>query len=183
MKKGGIGGESTLTGLHFEKEKDLPTLLASKKGYEVRDEKIGKTVYFENQLVGTFYRKYDLYKFLTSKNIDWKDKISKKLLPDDALYVIGSNTLHIIEVKFQIVAGSVDEKLQTCDFKRKQYQKLLSQLNLNLKYIYVLSEWYKKPEYKDVLDYIISVNCEYYFDYIPLQNLGLPLPEDAIIEN
>lgn len=44
-------------------------------------------------------------------------------------------------------------------------------------------ELLKNISYKDVLDYIISVNCEYYFDYIPLQNLGLPLPEDAIIEN
>ena len=33
------------------------------------------------------------------------------------------------------VAGSVDEKLQTCDFKKKQYQKLLSQLNMEVQYI------------------------------------------------
>ena len=183
MIKGGIGGGSTLTGLHFENERDLLKLLASKKGYEIKDEKIGKAVYFENKLVANIYRKHDLYKFLTLKNIDWKAKISKKLLPDDALYVIINNTLYIIELKFQNVAGSVDEKLQTCDFKKKQYQKLLSELNVEVQYIYVLSDWFKKPEYKDVLDYIISVNCEYYFDYIPLQKLGLPVPEDALIEN
>jgi hypothetical protein len=183
MIKGGIGGGSTLTGLHFENERDLLKLLASKKGYEIKDEKIGKAVYFENKLVANIYRKHDLYKFLTLKNIDWKAKISKKLLPDDALYVIINNTLYIIELKFQNVAGSVDEKLQTCDFKKKQYQKLLSELNVEVKYIYVLSDWFKKQEYKDVLDYIISVNCDYYFDYIPLQKLGLPVPEDALIEN
>mgnify|MGYP006922964372 FL=1 len=83
----------------------------------------------------------------------------------------------IIEVKNQNVAGSVDEKLQTCDFKRKQYKKLLSQLNIEVEYIYILSKWFKNPKYKDVLDYIISVNCQYYFDYIPLQKLGLPVPE------
>ena len=54
--------------------------------------------------------------------------ISKKLLPDDCIFVIINNTLFIIECKFQQVAGSVDEKLQTCDFKKKQYQKLLAKL-------------------------------------------------------
>lgn len=179
MIKGGIGGGNTLTGLHFEDEKDLLKLLSSKKGYEVKDDEVGKTIYFENKLVANIYRKHDLYKFLTLKGIDWKSKITKKLLPDDALYVIVNNTLFIIELKFQTVAGSVDEKLQTCDFKKKQYQKLLAELNVEVEYIYVLSEWFKKPEYKDVLDYIISVNCHYYFDYIPLQKLGLPVPGDA----
>ena len=78
--------------------------------------------------------------------------------------------------KFQIVAGSVDEKLQTCDFKKKQYQKLFSRANIEVEYIYLLSDWFKKPGYKDVLDYVISVRCSYYFNYIPLQKLGLPAP-------
>jgi hypothetical protein len=84
--------------------------------------------------------------------------------------------MFIIECKFQQSAGSVDEKLQTCDFKRKQYQKLLSQLNMEVEYMYLLSDWFKKPEYKDVLDYIISVRCSYYFEYIPLHKFGLPVP-------
>ena len=41
------------------------------------------------------------------------------------LLVIVRETLFIIEVKYQQVEGSVDEKLQTCDFKRKQYLKLV----------------------------------------------------------
>lgn len=33
--------------------------------------------------------------------------------------------------------------------------------------------------YKDVLDYIISINgCSYYFNYLPLQKIGLPIPND-----
>ena len=105
----------------------------------------------------------------------------KKLLefsksPDDSIYVVINNTLFIIECKYQQVAGSVDEKLQTCDFKRKQYQKLMAQLNVDVEYIYLLSSWFKDSKYKDVLDYIISVNCHYYFEYIPLTKLGLPVP-------
>lgn len=95
-------------------------------------------------------------------------------MPDDALLVIVRETLFIIEVKYQQVSGSVDEKLQTCDFKRKQFQKLVMPLGLKVEYVYVLNDWFKKPEYKDVLDYISSVNCHYKFNEIPLSWLGLP---------
>jgi len=80
-------------------------------------------------------------------------------------------------MKFQKEAGSVDEKLQTCDFKKKQYKKLMSQLNIDVGYIYILSDWFKHPPYKDTLDYVISVGCQYYFEYLPLKKLGLPVPK------
>ncbi len=110
---------------------------------------------------------------MTESEVDWKNLISRKLLPDDALLVIVRETLFIIEVKYQQVAGSVDEKLQTCDFKRKQYLKLVSSLGLKVEYVYVLNKWFKKPEYKDVLDYIHSVNCHYKFEELPMAWLGL----------
>ena len=62
--------------------------------------------------------------------------------------------MYILEIKFQKVAGSVDEKLQTCDFKKKQYQRLFAPLNYEVEYIYILSDWFNRPEYKDVLTYI-----------------------------
>lgn len=177
MIKGGIGGGNTKTGLLFEKETDLLDLISSTKDYEVTSAAIGKIILFKKSEVAKCYRKHDLYRFLELNNVDWKSLISKKLLPDDALYVIHNNTLFVIEVKFQNVAGSVDEKLQTCDFKRKQYMKLMAQLNVEVEYIYVLSDWFRNPVYKDVLDYIISVNCQYYFGYLPLHKLGLPVPD------
>lgn len=103
---------------------------------------------------------------------------TKKLLPDDAIYVIVNNTMFIIELKFQKTAGSVDEKLQTCDFKKKQYRKLLAPLNFEVEYVYILNDWFRQPEYNDVLDYVISVGCQYYFHYLPLQKLGLPVPDE-----
>ncbi len=177
MIKGGFGGGNTKTGLRFEEKTDLLELLAATKGYAVIAAKIGKSIFYNNVEVAQCYRKHDLYRFLDSNHVDWKSLISKRLLPDDALYVVHNNTLFVIEVKFQIVAGSVDEKLQTCDFKKRQYQKLFSRLNIEVEYVYVLSEWFEKPEYKDVLDYIHAVNCQYYFGYLPLQKLGLPVPE------
>lgn len=170
---GGKGGGNTKTGLVFEGKTDLATFLNSQIGYEVKDNK----VFYEGELVGRIFKKHGFYKFLEELEIDWKQLISKKLLPDDSIFVIIANTLFIIECKFQQVAGSVDEKLQTCDFKKKQYQKLLSKANIEVEYIYLLSDWFRNPSYKDVLDYIHSVNCYYFFEYIPLAKLGLPIPK------
>lgn len=176
MKEGGTGGGNTKSGLHFEKDVDFLTLLSEIEGYEVKDVKgkAGKGIYFKDELVARCFKKYAFYSFLEEHGINWRDYFSKRLLPDDALLVQVRNTLFILEVKFQKVAGSVDEKLQTCDFKRKQYIKILRPLNLQVEYIYILNDWFKKPEYKDVLEYIPSVNCNYRFNTLPLEWLGLP---------
>lgn len=174
MIKNGKGGGNTKTGLVFEGKTDLSTFLSKQKGYSVSD----GIVYYNGEKVARVFKKHGFYNFLEELNIDWKKIISKQLLPDDCIYVIVNNTLFIIECKFQQVAGSVDEKLQTCDFKKKQYQKLMSHANIEVEYIYLLCDWFKDPKYKDVLDYIISVRCQYYFEYIPLVKLGLPMPKE-----
>ena len=173
MKKGGIGGGSTITGLNFEKKVDILSLLKTKKGYEVKK----NIVYYKGEEVAKSFKKRALYRFLEAEGVDYTKILSKRLEPDEALYVIINNTLFVIEMKFQKVGGSVDEKLQTCDFKRKHYAKLLAPLNIEVEYIYILSDWFRKPQYKDVCDYIISVGCQYYFEYLPLQKLGLPIPD------
>lgn len=174
MIKDGVGGNATLTGLNFENKVDLITLLKQTKGYRVEKSTIGHNVFFNQQKVARCFKKYDFYKFLDENKIDHKKILSKKLLPDDALLVIIRETLFIIEVKYQQVAGSVDEKLQTCDFKRKQYLKLVQPLGIKVEYVYVLNDWFENPSYKDVLDYINSVNCHYKFNELPLSWLGLP---------
>lgn len=173
MIKGGKGGGNTLTGLNFEREKDILDLFSKTKGYSVK----GHVISYNGKEVARSYRKDSLYKFLASEGVNYTEILSKKLLPDEALYVIVNNTMYILELKFQAVAGSVDEKLQTCDFKKKQYQRLFAPLNYEVEYIYILSEWFNKPAYKDVLTYINSVGCQYYFGYLPLQKLGLPIPK------
>lgn len=174
MKKHGFGGGNTITGLKFERGRDVASLVKNLKGYSVND----NIIYYEGKEVARSYKKHGLYKYLSAKGIDWKKIISKRLLPDEAVYVICNNTLFVIEMKNQEVGGSVDEKLQTCDFKAKQYRKLLAQLNIEVEYIYILSDWFRKPEYKDTLDYVISVGCQYYFQYLPLQKIGLPVPTE-----
>ena len=174
MIKGGLGGGNTITGLIYEGKVDLATFLAAQTDYAVVD----TDVFYKGKIVAQTFKKHQFYKFLENKGVHWQEHISCKLLPDNCIYVIINNTLFIIEVKSQVVAGSVDEKLQTCDFKKKQYQKLLSKLNIEVEYVYILSDWFRDKRYKDVLDYIQSVRCQYYFNYIPLQKLGLPVPEN-----
>lgn len=176
MKLGNKGGDSTITGLNFEKKTDLQDLLSEIPGYTFQQSKgrAGVDVLFNDKLVARCFKKNNFYKFLEENNIDWKKIISKRLIPDDSILIIVRETLFIIEVKYQQVAGSVDEKLQTCDFKRKQYQKLVAPLDLKVEYVYVLNDWFRKPQYRDVLGYISSVNCHYKFNSLPLSWLGLP---------
>ena len=169
MKAGGKGGANTRTGLIYEGKVDLATFIAKQK----KD----CYVFYLGECVAHIFKIYAFNTFLETRGIDWRQHLSKQLLPDNAIYVIVNNTMFILEIKTQHTVGSVDEKVQTYDYKKKQYQKLLFQLNMEVEYIYILDEWFRQPKYKDVLDYLISVGCQYYFNYIPLQKLGLPIPQ------
>ena len=180
MKKGGAGGGNTITGLAFERKTDISALFKSIKGYatERTANGAGYKVYYEGEEVARCFQKNAFYRFLEEFGINWKEYLSAKLLPDNGIFLIARDTLFIVEVKYQEVGGSVDEKLQTCDFKRKQYAKLVRPLNWFVEYIYILNDWFKNPRYKDTLDYICSMNCRYFFNEIPIRWFGLPSPEE-----
>lgn len=164
MIVGGVGGANTQTGLWFEKDTDLKSALLAKQGVTIR----GADVYYNGILVGHILQKHSLYKdFLEKKGINWQQILSKKLLPDEAYYSIRNNRLVIVEKKWQQVEGSVDEKLQTCDFKKRQYEKLCNPVNIEVEYVYVLNDWFKDARYKDVLEYINTVGCHYFFSQLP----------------
>lgn len=164
----GGGARTNKNGLQFEQTTSLATAIDNNPDFELK----GNNVYKNSILVGYLLGKHDLYNnLLIPKGVDYKKIISKKLLPDDAILV--GNILYVIEKKFQSCAGSVDEKLQTCDFKKKQYIKLLEPCNIKVEYYYVFNDWFKKPEYYDVREYIIQVGCKYFFKEIPLKELGL----------
>ncbi len=170
MKKGGIGGSHTKTGLVFEKNTNILDVFTKLASYSVRE----NLIYHNGILVAESYPKNSFYMFLKKNNIDYKKIISTKLLPDDSLFVLKTKTFFIIEKKFQQVGGSTDEKLQTADFKIKQYRKLLAPLNLGINFIYILNNWFKHPRYNDVLNYINNIDgCNYFFGKIPLKYLDL----------
>ncbi|NOK31164.1 hypothetical protein P740_005805 [Helicobacter pylori E48] len=176
MRKDGLGGANTQTGIKFEENMDLVSRLKNVKDYRCEERSLGGyEIYFEDKLVAYSFKKHELYKYLKEKGVNWKENLSSQLLPDNAIFVPSNNTFFILEIKYQETNGSVDEKLQTCDFKLKQYKELFKSLECKVEFIYILNERFiKKPKYKDTLDYIQSVNCWYYIEYLPLREMGLP---------
>lgn len=167
----GGGARTNENGLRFEQETSLEHALIN-AGYTITSRNTIKDEY--NNCIGIIAPKHSFYKrILEPEGIDWQDYISKKLLPDEALLNFANNTVYIIEKKFQHDSGSVDEKLQTCDFKKKQYQKLLRDTPYDVEYLYVCNDWFEQPCYYDVHDYIHSVGCHIFYNAIPLNFLGL----------
>ena len=110
MIKSGKGGGNTRTGLIFEGKTDLSTFLSLQPHYTINENE----VFYDGEKVAEVYKKYKFYSvFLAKLEIDWTKHISKRLLPDDSIFVLLNSKLFIIECKHQEVAGSVDEKLQT----------------------------------------------------------------------
>lgn len=166
----GGGAKTNIVGLRFEQDTSLEAALIS-AGYIILDDKVLDTT---RKIIAIIGSKNKLYKNILEPNgIKWNEILSKRLLPDDALYNIETNTVYIIEKKFQHQAGSVDEKLQTCAFKKEQYQKLFAPMKASIEYIYVCNDWFTKNEYRDVREYIVNNGCHIYFNEIPLEFLAL----------
>ena len=60
MKKEGFGGGNTITGLNFERGRDILSVLNKTKDYSVK----GNIIFYLSKEVARSYRKYDLYKYL-----------------------------------------------------------------------------------------------------------------------
>jgi|AntAceMinimDraft_13_1070369.scaffolds.fasta_scaffold16431_1 hypothetical protein len=169
MIKGGKGGANTnKTGLLFERETSLETALVD-AGFQV----VADEILQDSKKLGLLMEKAKLYRFLDAKDVDWRKIVSTRLLPDEAVFSYSSNSLTIVEKKWQEVSGSVDEKLQTSGFKLRQYRNLFAPLGANVKYIYLLNDWFTQPRYSDVLEYIRESGADYHFKSLPLALLDL----------
>jgi hypothetical protein len=170
MKRGGVGGANTLSGISYESKTSLAAALARVPDLRVSDDEVLRG----GRRIAQIFRKFELYSnILQPRGVDWKEIISTRLLPDDGLLVEAARRVTIFEVKYQEGAGSVDEKLQTCHFKLQQYSKLFAPLGHEVRYCYVLNDWFRQPRYRDVLDYITSVGCHYFFEVVPRDYLGI----------
>lgn len=172
MIKNGGKGNSTLTGIAFEKKVDILKSLDEVNGYSIENENV---IFYDGQKIATAYPKHKIYsEFLKENEVDYKVRINRKMLPDQAIFIHGTRTMNIIEVKTQSVSGSVDEKITTCDFKKKQYAKLFEGLVSEVNLIYCLSKFFENEKYNDALNYIEESECVYHFNKIPLSEVGLP---------
>ena len=124
MIRNGSGGANTnANGLRFERNTSFEEFLAS-VGYSFTPvawsdgkERV-KAVHTEGgELVGLYMPKRALNQFLQHEfGFSMKQVLSVNLLPDEAFYNECTDTLHIVEKKFQMCSGSVDEKIQTGPF-------------------------------------------------------------------
>ena len=178
-KKHNMVGGGALTnehGLLYEQYTDLEEAL-KEAGFDLQAHRACQEVFDGLHKVGLVTKKYDFYKIFDHLNNDqWKKYISKRLLPDDVFVNLNTKTVFIIEKKYQMGAGSVDEKLQTVDFKIKEYKKMLP--DWEVKFFYILNDFFKQDVYRDVFEYIKSVGGDYYFNTLPLEDLGLDLDDE-----
>lgn len=165
----GGGARTNANGLEFEQTTSLDTAL-ERAGFEVRR----CEVYENGGLIGLSVPQNSIYSnFLEGKGIDYRRYNSKKWHPDECFINFGNRTAYIIEKKFQNCAGSVDEKLPGCHFKKQEYEKLFHPLGIEVEFMYIFNDWFRDPRYRDTLDYIVQMGCNYYFNEIPLRALGL----------
>ena len=178
----GGGAKTNQNGLLFERETDLLSALEKIDYLDIRDSDLDirdSDVFYKEEKVALITEKHGFYKsFLSSLGVDARKILSKILLPDGALVNFTSKEVFIIEKKFQAGAGSVDEKLQTCDFKLKQYQKLLEGTPYTARFIFLLNSFFEQKSYDDVKSYIGSVNCQYFINELPLT--AIKMDEDSL---
>lgn len=150
--------------------------------------------------IGYLCSESDFYKFIERKfvqGVKWHPKfkseksglvigrepfLSKELRPDLCYFNFENETLYIVEIKFQSMKGSVDEKLQTGDFKTKQYKKVLSKIRetsgkkWKLEFSWVFNAYFEdraSGEYRDVLGYLLKNGTPYEYEKIKPYQLGL----------
>ena len=191
----GGGANTNKNGLQFEQDTDLkkafeesefdvkrmPPIIINKKtdkSYKVYSISKGDKLFGYVMQKHNLYRHFGLneYEDAVNKIAKWQKLISRQLLPDDVFYNVNEKTLYIIEKKFQSGPGSVDEKLQTFGFKLYEYNKLFKAETgiKNIKYYYLLSNFYNDVKYKDILEYIKKdEKCGYYFEQLPLSAIGI----------
>lgn len=170
----GGGYKTNSNGLSFEGRTSLVESLDKNEFIEIKIVGDQHHVLFNDKLCGYYTEKHSFYTmFLEKNNVDWRRLVSKKYLPDSVFINIMNKTVYIIEKKFQEGSGSVDEKLQTCDFKKKIYTRLIEQTGYSTEYYYLWNNWFLRDEYKDVKEYIHSVGCKYFIESIELEELGI----------
>lgn len=167
----GGGAQTNKNGLDFEQATSLNEAFI-KEGFEIKNH---YDVYYNGQLLGHSINKakFSTY-FLKKYDVDYKMYNSKRWDPDEAFINLQTQTVYIIEKKFQKSEGSVDEKLATFPFKIREYQKLLTPIGFKIIYIYLLSaNWFNKPKYDDYYEYMDDLGCPHYFDKLPFEAIGI----------
>ncbi len=167
----GGGAKTNLNGLLFEERTCLIEALKNHEEIHVNEK---KQIILNGEVIGYYTEKHKFYKdFLKPFGIDYKDILSKKILPDSVFVNTKNKTVYIIEKKYQSGPGSVDEKLQTGPYKKRMFNKLCTNTGYKVEYYYLLNDWFSKDVYRDTKEYLLESGCNFYTNQIPLYALGV----------
>ena len=149
----GAGGANTnKNGLPYEAKVDLSTEFKSIRKSVINKNQFQHIQFNSNENEYVVVKKSKLHSYMDV--IGEKVKTIKIIAgckePDEAYIHLDTKNIFIIEKKFQQTSGSVDEKIQTFNIKKRHYSKLFP--NYKVHYVYCLSDWFKKDDYADVVD-------------------------------
>jgi hypothetical protein len=100
--------------------------------------------------------------------------LSKNLLPDMAFFDYETRTIVIVEMKTQTSEGSVDEKLETVHFKRRQYLKFAKEIDFkDVKFNWALDSKFAESRYDDVKEYLDEMGSYFEVGSVSLDLLCL----------
>ena len=174
MKKGGIGGSSTVTGKDFEKTVNLSDAV-ERIGYKlVKQDKshMDEIIDGNGKVAGYSCPKHKMRLFFAQYGRKMTDFLSHELLPDEAIYDIKNNHMYIIEKKFQTTSGSTDKKIQTGPYKKFAWEKSMRDgIGVSVSYSYVLNNWFMQPRFDSVIEYLKDMGCTCYFNRIPIEEI------------
>lgn len=145
-----------------------------RQGYKMMDHETlfgVKRIFADKNNELFFTQKSGLKNWVESRVDKYDPPVSKSLVPQNALINVNQKKIMIIEYFSQTTSGSLDSKLVTCDFKRKQYVKQFSQLDYSIEYILVINEWFTGESYKDCIDYIVASGCKIYFTELKIEEV------------
>ena len=135
--------KTNINGLSFENRTSIENTLIEKKFKNILMNKNKYGYYYEhtNDLRTIIYLKQSGFKSYFKKqfNID----IYKQ--PDEAFIIFSNNKYHIkiLEKKNQNVEGSVEDKLKTGQFNRREYEKMFEKtgIKFNVSYAFCISKF------------------------------------------
>ena len=184
MRKGGIGGAATQKAGEAFENKTLKSLLDSfeANGYAVDSILPGRlnprAIFLKDRQgksVDIFLQSSIHTEFFKPRGIDTDDFFSAELRPDTAIFSHKSNVLTIIEKKQQTGAGSVAEKLQTCDYKMHYYTTLCNPIGVKVDLIWQLGQYFVDNEesLRSVFEYMKSKGSRHFFLEVPFEELKI----------
>lgn len=172
MKEGGHFGGHTISGMKFERQTDLARFIGqhydlqplSSIRYKPKELNRSFDVYDNDKRhIGYITRKIQFHKVLKEfYNVDFNARKITKWQPDDVYINQDTNTIYIIEKKYQRQAGSTAEKILTFPEKSEHYRHALEAIPIKdrpkLIFVAVLNEdfWLNSNGGKD---YEYELNC------------------------